>query len=187
MSPGSFADSQAFRDATCSQFLSGHANKILVQCSKRRKRSRKRYSEGQEYGELKTKQNEGDVHAFLQSVDNHRRREDALKTLDLFTELIGEEPTMWGDSIVGFGSYHYKYASGREADWMLTGFSPRKKSLSLYIMSGFDASESFLEKLGKHRTGKACLYVNRLSDIDTDVLRELVHLCVKHMAAQSAV
>jgi len=135
--------------------------------------------------ELKTKRNTADVETFLNGVEHDQRREDAFAVLELMREITGEPAEMWGDSIVGFGSYHYTYASGREADWMLTGFSPRKQSLTLYIMSGFDAYESLLEKLGKHRTGKACLYVNKLADIDMDVLRELVQLSVKHMAAQS--
>ena len=92
---------------------------------------------------------------------------------------------MWGDSIVGFGSYRYKYASGRQGDWMLTGFSPRKQNLTLYIMSGFDDYESLLADLGKHKTGKACLYIKKLEDIDLVVLRELVRQSVAHMADSS--
>ena len=94
----------------------------------------------------------------------------------MMQEVTGVEAKMWGDSIVGFGSYHYKYASGREADWPLVGFSPRKQNLTLYIMSGFEQYDELLQRLGKHSTGKACLYVKRLADVDLAVLQELVKL-----------
>jgi hypothetical protein len=93
---------------------------------------------------------------------------------------------MWGDSIIGFGSYHYKYASGREGDSPLTGFSPRKRDLTLYIMSGFDQYEGLLAELGKHKTGKACLYIRKIEDIDLDTLRELVRQSVEHMVESNA-
>ena len=96
-------------------------------------------------------------------------------------DVTGAEATMWGDSIVGFGSYHYTYASGRENDWFLVGFAPRKRSLTLYIMSGFDAYDELLGRLGKHSTGKSCLYINKLTDVDTAVLRDLVQQSVDHM------
>jgi len=96
-------------------------------------------------------------------------------------KITGEEPVMWGSSIIGFGNYTYKYASGREGDWMLTGFSPRKQALTLYIMSGFDAYEGLLGKLGKFKTGKSCLYVKKMEDVDQDVLEELVKQSVDHM------
>jgi len=133
--------------------------------------------------ELKTKRNKGDVHAFLNSVEHEKRKQDALTALAVFEDVTGEKAEMWGESIVGFGSYHYTYANGREADWMLTGFSPRKQSLTLYIMSGFDEYESLLQRLGKHKTGKSCLYINKLEDVDMDVLRELIHRSVEHMKA----
>ncbi|MBK5108165.1 MAG: DUF1801 domain-containing protein [Anaerolineales bacterium] len=101
-------------------------------------------------------------------------------------EVTGVEPIMWGDSIIGFGSYHYKYASGREADWFLTGFSPRVQNLTLYIMDGFDEYDALLGKLGKHSTGKSCLYVKRLENIDLDILREMVEKSVAHMQATNA-
>lgn len=101
--------------------------------------------------------------------------------LDLMRDVTGVEPIMWGDSIIGFGTYHYKYTSGREADWFLTGFSPRKQSLTLYIMSGFSEYDQLLSKLGKHSTGKSCLYIKKLEDIDMDVLRDLILLSVEHM------
>lgn len=134
--------------------------------------------------ELKTKRNKNDVHAFIRSVEPEQRRKDAFAALALFESVTGEKPEMWGDSIIGFGSYHYKYASGREAEWMLTGFSPRKQNLTIYIMSGFDAFEPLLKKLGKYKTGKSCLYINRLADVDMDVLRELVRQSIKRMASQ---
>jgi hypothetical protein len=131
--------------------------------------------------ELKTKRNEGDVEAFLNAVPDEKKRQDSFAILELMKQVTGEEPVMWGDSIVGFGSYHYKYASGREGDWFLTGFSPRKQNLTLYIMAGFDEFEHLLSKLGKHSTGKSCLYVKKLDDVDTNVLKELVKQSVEHM------
>ena len=131
--------------------------------------------------ELKTKKNDGDVHAFLSSVENERRRKDAFAVLGLMEKVTGLKPEMWGPSIVGFGSYRYKYESGREGDWFLVGFSPRKQNLALYIMSGFAEYEDLLQKLGKHKTGKSCLYVNKIEDIDTDVLVELIRRSVNHV------
>ena len=92
----------------------------------------------------------------------------------MMKEVTGEEPKMWGTSIIGFGTYHYKYASGQEADWLRIGFSPRKQNLSLYIMSGFQQSEELMAKLGKYSTGKGCLYIKKLEDIDQNVLKELI-------------
>ena len=131
--------------------------------------------------ELKTKRNEGDVEAFLNTVPDEKKRQDSFAVLKLMKQVTGEEPVMWGDSIIGFGSYHYKYASGREGDWFLTGFSPRKQNLTLYIMAGFDEYEQLLSKLGKHSTGKSCLYVKKLDDVDIDVLKKLVKQSVEHM------
>ena len=131
--------------------------------------------------EPKTGKNRASVQEFLASVENEKRREDARVVLKLMREVTGEKPTMWGPSIVGFGSYHYRYASGREGDWMLTGFSPRKQALTLYIMGGFPRHEHLMKELGKYRTGKSCLYVNKLEDIDLDVLRRLVSDSVDHM------
>ncbi len=131
--------------------------------------------------ELKTKRNQGNVDAFLGSVANEKRRQDSFAVLELMKQVTGKKPEMWGDSIVGFGSYHYKYASGREGDWFLVGFSPRAQNLTLYIMSGFDGYETLLGKLGKHTTGKSCLYVKKLEDVDMDVLKDLVRQSVAHM------
>lgn len=131
--------------------------------------------------EPKTKPTDESVTAFLDSVEDEEKREDAYAVLQLMREVTGEEPQMWGDSIVGFGAYHYRYASGREGDAPLTAFSPRKRNLTLYITSGFEQYEELLDRLGKHKTGKACLYINRLYDVDQDVLRDLVRKSVKHM------
>src|SRR5210317_1474295 len=121
--------------------------------------------------EPKTKKNDASVENFLNSVANQTRREDSLSLLGLMRDVTGEEAKMWGSSIVGFGSYHYVYQSGREGDWMLTGFSPRKQNLAIYIMPGFSAYDSLLDKLGKHKTGKSCLYINKLADVDLKVLK----------------
>ncbi len=129
----------------------------------------------------KTQRNDGDVMAYLESVANKRRREDSLVVLKMMEEVTGEPAEMWGTSIVGFGSYHYKYESGREGDFMLAGFAPRKQALTLYIMGGHDRHEELYAKLGKHRTGSSCLYINKLDDVDLDVLREIVSESVAHM------
>ena len=132
--------------------------------------------------ELKTQKNDASVEDFLNGVEDEKKREDSLKILDLMREVTGDEPAMWGSSIIGFGSYRYKYASGREGEWFLTGFSPRKQNLTLYIMSGFDQYDSLLANLGKHSTGKSCLYVKKLEDIDLTTLKEMVKMSVDHMA-----
>jgi len=131
--------------------------------------------------ELKTKPNQSSVLDFFNSVENEKKRADSFAILDLMREVTGVEPIMWGDSIIGFGTYHYKYANGREADWFLTGFSPRKQSLTLYIMSGFSEYDQLLGQLGKYKTGKSCLYINKLEDIDMVILRDLVEQSVGHM------
>jgi hypothetical protein len=131
--------------------------------------------------ELKTQKNEASVSEFLNGVENDKKREDSFAVMKLMQEVVGEEPAMWGSSIIGFGGYHYKYASGREANWFLTGFSPRKKNLTLYIMSGFDNYETLLADLGKYSTGKSCLYINKLEDVDMTTLRKLVKESVDHM------
>ncbi len=124
--------------------------------------------------ELKTKKNDASVEGFLTGVENERRREDSFVVLEMMKRITGKEPTMWGSSIVGFGSYHFRYASGREGDWPRIGFSPRKQSLTLYVMPGFSNYDDLLSRLGKHRTGKSCLYVNKLADVDMDVLEQLI-------------
>jgi len=136
--------------------------------------------------ELKTKKNDASVEGFLKSVENQKRREDSFAILDLMKAVTGEEPTMWGTSIIGFGSYHYKYASGREGDWMKVGFSPRKQNMTLYIMDGFKNYNDLLGKLGKHKTGKSCLYINKLEDVDLSVLRELVQQSVESVSQNTS-
>ena len=131
--------------------------------------------------ELKTQPNQSSVVDYLNSVENEGKRADSFKILELMQEVTGEEAIMWGDSIVGFGTYRYKYASGRQAEWFLTGFAPRKQNLTLYIMSGFENYEQLLEQLGKYKTGKSCLYINKLEDVNLDVLRKLVKESVDHM------
>lgn len=135
--------------------------------------------------DLKTKPTDKSVIDFLNKVENPTKREDSFKILDLMHEVTQEEPTMWGDSIIGFGSFHYKYKSGREGDWFLIGFSPRKQSLSLYINTGFEAYEEKLKKLGKYKTGKSCLYINKLKDVELPVLKELMTDSVHHLKAMN--
>ncbi len=136
--------------------------------------------------DLKTKLNDASVADFLNTVEDVQKRKDCLELVELMKEITGEDPKMWGDSIVGFGTYHYKYASGREGDWMQVGFAPRKQSLTLYIMSGFSRYEALMKDLGTFKTGKSCLYVKRLSDVDRAVLRELVALSVEHVKKTGA-
>ena len=135
--------------------------------------------------ELKTKRTDRSVKAFLNRIADDQKRRDAFTLLALMQEVTRAEPKMWGSSIVGFGSYHFKYESGREGDWFATGFSPRKQSLTLYIMPGFDRYSELMNKLGKHKIGKSCLYINTLDDIHLPTLKELVKQSVKHMAATS--
>lgn len=135
--------------------------------------------------DLKTKRNDGDVEAFLGAVENEKRREDSLAMLEFMKRITGEEPVMWGASIVGFGSYHYKYASGREGDWPAAGFSPRKQALTLYIMSGFSRHDELMSKLGTYTTGKSCLYIKKIEDVDMDVLEQLVRGSMEMVATQS--
>jgi len=132
--------------------------------------------------ELKTQKNDASVEDFLNAVPDEKKRQDSFAVLELMRDITGEQPAMWGTSIVGFGSYHYKYASGREGDWFLTGFSPRVQNLTLYIMSGFDDYEVLLADLGKYKTGKSCLYINKLEDVDLHALRELIRQSVAHVA-----
>ena len=134
--------------------------------------------------ELKTQPNDGDVDAFLASVENDRRRRDATAMKEMMTRLSGAEARMWGPSIVGFGEYHYTSGSGKRASWMSTGFSPRKQALTLYIMDGFSEYEALLDRLGPHRTGRACLYITDLSKVDTDVLETLISASLEHVAAR---
>ena len=131
--------------------------------------------------ELKTKKTNESVRAFLNKIPDEQKREDCFTVAKLMEEITGDKPKMWGDSIVGFGTYHYKGASGREGDWLITGFSPRKQNLTLYLMGGFDQHEDLLAKLGKHSTAKSCLYIKRLSDINLPTLKKLIRESVKYM------
>lgn len=124
--------------------------------------------------ELKTRPNDASVDDFLSGVADERKREDCRTLVRIMSDATGAEPRMWGDSIVGFGTYHYRYASGREGDWMQVGFSPRKQNLTLYIMSGFSRYEELMKSLGKHSTGKSCLYIKKLDDVDMTTLKKLV-------------
>lgn len=136
--------------------------------------------------ELKTKKNDASVEAYLDSVEDEQKRQDSYAILELMKDVTGEEPKMWGASIIGFGSYDYKYASGRDGNWFLTGFAPRKQNLTLYIMSGFSAYYGLLTKLGKYKTGKSCLYIKKIEDVDMGTLRELVEKSVAHVAETNA-
>jgi len=126
--------------------------------------------------ELKTRPTGGarEAKAFVAAIADPAARADAETLLKLMREVSGQPPKLWGDSIVGFGSYHYKYASGREGDWFPIGFSPRKANLTIYVLAGFERHAALLTKLGKHKTAKSCLYVKRLADIDLAVLRRLL-------------
>lgn len=133
--------------------------------------------------ELKTKRNEGDVDAFLNSVENDVRRRDAFKLKDIMSRISGDNPAMWGTSIVGFGSYPYKDRSGKSRTWMKIGFSPRKTSTTLYIMDGFDDYQVLLGELGPHSTGKSCLYIKDLEKVDQDRLEKLIKSSLAHIDA----
>jgi len=134
--------------------------------------------------ELKTKVTNASVDKFLQGIKDEKKRRDCYQILKIMKKATKAEPKMWGTGIIGFGDYHYKYESGRENDWFLTGFSPRVQNLTLYIMGGFD--NEVLKKLGKYKTGKGCLYINKLEDVDVKVLSELITRSVKKMAKAHA-
>ena len=133
--------------------------------------------------ENKTQKTDLSVTDFLNSLPDETKRRDSFTVLELMKQVSGSEPKMWGASIVGFGRYHYKYGSGREADWMQVAFSPRKNNITLYMMSGFAGYENLLKKLGKHSCGKGCLYVKRLSDVHIPTLEKLVNASVKRVRA----
>jgi len=131
--------------------------------------------------ENKTRATKQSVATFLNGIDDKDKRADAKKVAAIMQKVTGAKAAMWGSSIVGFGQYHYKYESGREGDFMLAGFAPRKKALTIYIMAGFKLYDSLMKKLGKYKTGKSCLYVERLSDIDEKVLTQLIDKSVQYM------
>lgn len=131
----------------------------------------------------KTVATEGDAEAFLETVDNPKRQADARAVFDMMARVTGEPARMWGPSMIGFGEYHYKYDSGREGDFFMTGLSPRKAALSVYIMPGFEPYEDLLSRLGKYKTGRSCLYINKLEDVDQRVLEELIKASFEDMKA----
>ncbi|MCP3763408.1 DUF1801 domain-containing protein [Domibacillus sp. A3M-37] len=131
--------------------------------------------------ELKTKETDNSVIEFIEQVESPKKREDAYKLLDIFTETTGYEAKMWGPSIIGFGSYHYKYESGHEGDAPLVGFSPRKAKISLYFATGDAKRGELLKNFGKHTTGKACVYINKVEDIEVGVLKELIHQSISFL------
>lgn len=135
--------------------------------------------------ELKTKPTHHSVTGFLGRIEDEQRRKDCQTILKLMKETTGAKPRMWGASIVGFGDYHYKYASGREGDWFMIGFSPRKHDLTLYSMAGLGRYEALLKQLGKFKRGKGCLYIKRLEDVDLNVLREFFQQSVEHLTPKA--
>jgi hypothetical protein len=131
--------------------------------------------------ELKTKPNEQIVEKFLKGIAGKQTREDCFTILEIMKQVTKAEPKMWGSSIVGFGTYHYKYESGRQGDWFLTGFSPRKQNVTLYLMGGFAHYDELMKKLGKYKTGTSCLYIKSLADVDLPTLKKLIQESVKYM------
>jgi hypothetical protein len=134
--------------------------------------------------ELKTKLNDANVEKFLGSITDEKKREDSLTILGLLKKVTKEEPKMWGSAIIGFGTYRYKYSSGQEGDWMCAGFSPRKQNISIYLMGGIERFGALMKKLGKYKAGKACLYINKIEDVDMKVLRELMKESYDYMVKQ---
>ncbi len=135
--------------------------------------------------ELKTKPTDASVDAYLSAIPDEQRQEECQVIAEMMQRATKAKPQMWG-SMIGFGSYHYRYPSGREGDWFLTGFAPRKQALTLYIMAGFAQYDALLERLGKYRTGKSCLYIKRLDAVDLEVLEELISLSVNQLAREHA-
>jgi len=133
----------------------------------------------------KTRPTEADVGAFLEAIPDQRRRDDARTVCRLMQEVTGEVPVLWGTDIVGFGRVRLRYASGRELDWPVTGSSPRKTATTVYLMDGFEERLDLLARLGPHSTGKSCLYLKRLSDVDLAVLKALIAESARHMAGES--
>ncbi|MCP9225193.1 DUF1801 domain-containing protein [Bacillus mycoides] len=130
---------------------------------------------------LKTKETNNSVIEFIESVENLKKRENAYQLLDIFTETTGYTAKMWGPSIIGFGTYHYKYASGHEGDAPLVGFSPRKAKISLYFAAGDPKREELLKNFGKYTSGKSCIYINKIADIDSNVLKALIKQSVSFL------
>ncbi|MCA9735746.1 MAG: DUF1801 domain-containing protein [Deferribacteres bacterium] len=134
--------------------------------------------------EPKTKPTEASVSEYINTIEDETRREDCWTVHKIMREVTQAEPIMWGPSIVGYGTYHYVYKSGQEGDWMITGFANRKQALTLYIMAGFSKYDELMARLGKFQTGKSCLYVKKLADIDLDILQELIKESVAYMNAK---
>ena len=135
--------------------------------------------------ELKTKPTEASVTDFINAIEDHQIRKDSKAISALMSKITRSKPKIWGSDIVGFGSYHYKYASGQEGDWMLTAFAPRKKKITLYIMPGFDGQAELMKKLGPHSGGKSCVHIKRLSDLHLPTLQKLIDLSVKKLKERS--
>jgi Domain of unknown function (DU1801) len=133
--------------------------------------------------EAKTRQTTDSVEAFLNSIADGQRRKDCFSVLEIMKAATNTEPAMWGTSIVGFGRYRYKYESGTKGEWFLVGFSPRKQDLTLYIMSGLERYPALLKKLGKHKTGKSCLYIKKLEDVDVPTLKQLIKQALTDLVA----
>ena len=131
--------------------------------------------------EPKTKPTQASVKEFLNQIPDKERRDDCIAVAKMMEEITGDKPKMWGPSIVGFGTYHYKYASGHEGDWPIAAFSPRKKDLTVYLMIGFDKNLELMNQLGKHSKGKSCLYIKRLSDIHVPTLKKLIKVSIKEL------
>ena len=130
---------------------------------------------------LKTKPTEASVEDFLDQIENEQRRADCFELLQICSEVTGEPAKMWGENMVGFGKYHYQYKSGHEGEWFLTGFSPRKQNLTIYILAGFQDYEDLLKDLGKHKTSSSCLYLKKLDDVDRRVLKKVIAASVEDM------
>ncbi len=140
--------------------------------------------------ELKTKPTDAGVAAFVDAIENATRKADAFALLEVYNDIIGMQPVMWGPSIIGYGSYHYKYDSGREGDMCRAGFSPRKANLALYLMGGYSDEDTgtkmaaLRDRLGKHKIGASCLYINKLADVDVEILKEMIALDLAWMNAK---
>ncbi len=136
--------------------------------------------------QLKTQKNEASVEGFLNSINEEQKKADAFALLSLMKKITRQEPKMWGHAMVGFGEYTYKYSTGREGDWFLMGFSPRKQNLTIYIMTGYERHPDLMARLGKYKTGKSCLYINKLSDVNEKVLSELLTVAQKDLKVLKA-
>ena len=136
--------------------------------------------------DLKTKPTGENVTRFLNGIPDERKRNDSFVLLDMMRKATKIEPTLWSGNMIGFGQYHYKYASGHEGDAMLIGFSPRKQNLAIYILSGFENQTALLEKLGKHKAGVGCLYINKMDDVHLPTLRKMIEESYKHMKKRAA-